>query len=115
MKKYVSPKVEFNTLNLKENIAATCWGYQANGKSPTFYYDVAGEGYVSFTLGKTGSCDSPDAINILYYKYKGEDGVSGSQYESEVEKALASKGGNAGQNYDGITIDFPIAPDPGWS
>lgn len=116
MKKYVSPKIEFNSLNLREDIADTCWGHQANKKgSPTFYYDVKVEGYISFTLGYTGSCDSPNAQNILYYSYKGEAASDGSKYEYEVESALIAGGGNAGQNYKGMSFTFPEKPSETWS
>lgn len=118
MRKYISPKVEFNALKLKENVADTCWGFQTkedDSKQPKFYYDVAGQGYVSFQLGYTGSCDSPNSTKILYYAYNNAEATNGDKYKSEIDAALKLGGGNSGQNYNGLTTDFPNVPKPSWS
>lgn len=116
-KQYTAPEIMFADFKTKERIADTCWGLtETHTHQYTRYYDVEGPGYVSFNvIGGSGSCSNPDAYNIHYYEYKGEAWVDGSKYEAELERALMAKGGNGGQPYKEIAVDFPVRPDPSWS
>lgn len=121
MRKYERPEIKFADVRLNEGIADTCWGLKPNHPNDVaHYYDVDGPGYVSFhvkrkTSDKNG-CSTPDAYSIVYYEYKGAEGVDGNKYDMEVEAALsASQGGNSGQPYKNFSINFPTKPDESWS
>lgn len=117
MNNYEKPKLIFSNVRLNENIAATCWGLEpGHPHDREYFYDIEGPGYVGFHIKSTdGSCGAPDAYNIKYYEYKDEDGVDGTKYDGIIETALVQHGGNNGQPYGNLTIDFPIRPDPSWS
>lgn len=138
MKKYEEPKITFSEFRLDKSIADTCWGLDGtrfDGKPGSanycgpFYYDVKGEGYVSFNLKGVkvvkdkGSCGAPDAFDLVYYGTRTDangNPLTGDYFEKEVEEALSASaqeggGGNNGQNYNGLISDFPFTPDPSWS
>ena len=110
---YKSPEIKFESFQLKEEIANTCWG--GHGNSMTWYYDISGEGYVSFQIGG-GSC-TLNLSNITYHDKSGNTSpvTVGSAMYNELAKALKDSGGESGNPFKGEGVDFPITPDPGWS
>lgn len=112
---YEKPKLIFSNVRSNENIANTCWGLtEKHPDQKTRYYDVEGLGFVSFNVkNMSGNCGAPDAYNIEYYEYKDEPAIpgKGAEYEKILEAALTEKGGNNGQPYSGIDMDFPDRPD----
>lgn len=121
MNNYEKPRLIFSNVRLNENIADTCWGLtEDHNKQVLRYYDVDGTGYVSFNVkqGSGGGCANPDAYNITYYRWKGDEeahSVDGTAYETELESALLKYGGNGGQPYLGIEVHFPERPSEKWS
>ena len=115
MKKYEKPKMIFCDLRLEKSVAGTCWGLEpGHPHDKEYFYDVEGEGYVGFHIKSAkGNCGAPDAYNICYYEYKGVAGdpIKGQTYEQFLEKVLTQKGGNNGQPYNNLTVDFPTEPD----
>lgn len=112
-KKYEKPTIEFHGLQLKEDIANTCWG--GHGNTMTWYYDTKGEGYVSFQIGG-GKC-TLNLSNVIYYKDIHDTGTlisSGPQYD-ELKAALRASGGESGNPFKGEGSEFPNTPNPGWS
>ena len=114
-KKYEKPRIEFHDLQLKEEIANTCWGGHGNPKM-TWYYDTKGIGYVSFQIGG-GKC-TLNLSNVKYYKDKDDPGTlisSGPQY-NELYTALKNSGGESGNPFKGEDTGlFPNKPNEGWS
>lgn len=119
--KNVYEKPQINVVDFKVNnaVADTCWGLTpTHTQQATRYYDVTGEGIVSFNVAhKSGNCGAPDSYNLvyIYYNEAGElinDAAAGAAFKSEVDSALSSKGGNNGQPYSGIDADFPTQPVP---
>lgn len=117
MRKYEKPKVTFKSLRASEAVAETCWGLtERHNKQVPRYYDVKGPGYLKFNVrGFEGSCSTPDAYSIKYYKYEGADPQDGIGYEKVLEEALKLRGGNDGEPYKNLEFDFPQKPDPKWS
>lgn len=110
-KKYESPKIEFQDLQLKEDIANVCWG--GHGNSMTWYYDIDGPGYVSFQIAG-GKC-TLNLDQVTYYYANGEVGTITQEQYNELSKALKNSGGESGNPFKGEGVDFPIKPDPSWS
>lgn len=113
-KKYEKPRIEFHDLQLKEEIANTCWGGHGNGM--TWYYDTKGTGYVSFQIGG-GKC-TLNLSNVTYYKNSTDNGTligKGNPQYNELEAALRDSGGESGNPFKGEGVDFPNTPNPSWS
>lgn len=119
MEKYEKPRMIFNDIRLNSGIAATCWGLApGHPHDKEYFYDVEGEGYVGFHVqSASGHCGGPDAYEIKYYEYLGDEGdpVKGATYEKILEEELTKKGGNNGQPYNNLSVDFPENPNPSWS
>ncbi len=64
-KSYVSPVVRFEGLQLREDIANVCWGYNANGDRNHLYYDTT-PGYMKITLNHTGGCGNNASYSVSY-------------------------------------------------
>ena len=110
MKKYESPKVEFQKIRLNEKIANTCWGYHSSSKE--LYYDYKGTGYIGFYI--TGSsCEfGGEKIRVNYYNIPLEEQ---SKAYNEFYQAVINSGGSSGNPFKGEgSVIFPD-PDPSWS
>lgn len=110
MKKYESPKVEFESIRLNEKIANTCWGH--HGKGTQLFYDVKGAGYIGFYI-TGGSCEFGEGkISVNYYNIpeKNKDNAY-----KEFYKAVINSGGDTGNNYNGEGTVIKPNPDPNWS
>ena len=115
-KKYEKPRIEFHDLQLKEEIANTCWGghIKKNGKGSTWFYDTKGEGYVSFQIN-SDSC-ALSLANVTFYHKNGTVGSITQDQINELNAALAASGGNEGTNFKGEDTGlFPNNPDSRWS
>lgn len=114
MNEYEKTELKFVAIRSEKNVANVCWGGHSN--SETWYYDISGEGYVSFQIG-AGSC-TLSLSNVQYYK---DEDVSGVLIDSmdpkyaELHEALIQSGGNKGTPFKGEQVDFPLNPDPSWS
>lgn len=115
-KKYEKPRIEFHDLQLKEEIANTCWGGHGD-PNMTWYYDTKGIGYVSFQIGR-GNC-TLNLSNVKYYKYKGDSGIVLDENDTryvELYTALKNSGGESGNPFKGEDTGlFPNNPDGRWS
>ena len=113
-KKYEKPRIEFHDLQLKEEIANTCWG--GHGNSMTWFYDTKGPGYASFQISG-GKCTlTKDTFsNVTYYDAKGNPGTITSDQYNELYTALKNSGGESGNPFKGEGKEFPTTPDPSWS
>lgn len=110
MKKYESPKVEFQSIRLNEKVANTCWGYHSSSKE--LFYDYKGTGYIGFYI--TGSsCEfGTGNISVKYYDVPADEQTKA--YD-EFYKAVINSGGGTGNPFKGEgSIIFPD-PDPSWS
>lgn len=101
-------------MQLKEEIANTCWG--GHGNRMTWYYDIKGPGYASFQISG-GKCTLTDKTfsNVTYYDAKGNPGsLNGDQY-NELLNALKKSGGESGNPFKGEGREFPTQPSADWS
>ena len=113
MKNYESPKIDFQELQLREEISATCWGN--HGKDVTYNYDTEGLGYVSFQIA-AGDC-ALNLTNVYYYEEiggKAQPLNSNDAKYQELYNALVNSGGAEWNPFKGIKY-FPEQPDPSWS
>lgn len=115
MKNYQSPEIEFQDMQLKEDIANVCWGGHSYAR--TWYYDTEGTGYVSFQISG-GSCDL-NLANVMFYENNNATPVpvtQGTEKYDELYQAALKSQGNSGQSFKGEKEGFPIdKPDQGWS
>lgn len=114
MNEYEKPELKFVAIRSEKNVAKTCWG--GHGKSDTWYYDISGEGFVSFQISP-GSC-ALNLTNVQYYKGEGVEGVLIDSMDPkyvELQDALVQSGGSDGNPFAGEGVDFPLKPDPSWS
>lgn len=114
-KKYEKPRIEFHDLQLKEEIANTCWGGHIGGNKGglTWYYNTKGEGYVSFQI-KEGNC-ALNLVNVTFYHKNGTVGSITQDQINELNAALAASGGDDGNPFKGEGVNFPNKPNPFWS
>ena len=107
MKKYESPKIEFQLIRLNEQIAKTCWGH--HGTDTLLWYDSPGSGYISFKIAD-GSC----AFNPIEITYKGfPEDTDFAAVESEFRKTVKASGGDQGNPFKGegtVVIPGPTPP-----
>ena len=114
MKNYKSPEIQFQDLEVREEVANTCWGY--HGTDTKLYCDIPGEGYTSFQID-TGSC----ALNLIEVKYYDGKGTVtnlnvGDEKYNQLYSILVKSGGNQGNPFSGEgTVVIPDNPNPSWS
>lgn len=112
MKKYVSPKVEFKGLGLKQNIAKTCWGnHGVPAPEGDYFYDYSGKGYIKFTITGKSCTLNESTVNIIYIDVpESEQGKA----KSEFFLAIKNAGAESANNWNGTDTIYPD-PDPSWS
>lgn len=78
MKKYESPKVNFEELKLSESIADRCWAEGTKNGDGDVYYNAGGEyGQVRLVLNTAGSCGHS---TVQYVEANGE-----KYYDDKIE------------------------------
>ena len=113
---YEKPEVKLVSIRNDRAVANTCWG--GHGNSTTWYYDISGQGYVSFQIGG-GKC-TLNLYNVTYYDKQNDESPemlleSDPKYH-ELYDALMTSGGDTGNPFKGEGLDFiPDNPDPEWS
>lgn len=113
---YEKPEVKLVSIRNDRAVANVCWG--GHGKPNTWYYDISGQGYVSFQIGG-GSC-ALNLINVTYYDKQNDESpeqlTDTDPKYLELYNALLYSGGAQGNPFAGEGIDFiPDNPDPEWS
>ncbi|MBC5630258.1 hypothetical protein H8S20_15460 [Clostridium sp. NSJ-6] len=110
MNKYISPEIEFKKINIRENIANTCWGYHSSSKE--LFYDYKGKGYIGFYI--TGSsCEfGTGKISVKYYNVPEDEQTKAY---NEFYNAVIESGGDSGNPFKGEGSVILPDPDPSWS
>ncbi|MPN31387.1 hypothetical protein SDC9_178861 [bioreactor metagenome] len=105
MKKYESPKLEFERISLKEGIAdGNCYSQLANKTNITRYYDPDGKGWVKFTLSGNNCGNSP-GFSVSHVEVEG----GGSFDPNTVSSTISSILNNNNNQFIGIEI-LPVEP-----
>lgn len=117
-REYSSPKVDFQVVSLKREIANQCWAH-AKKDGERLYYNTEGKGYVIFDVSGSNNCSGNDGIR---YNILGTGSNSGDLTNEEATAAITKfdawwkdRGSNAGSSFKGDSNYSEEGPQPSWS
>lgn len=117
-REYSSPKVDFQVVSLKREIANRCWAH-AKKDGEQLYYNTEGKGYVIFEVYGADDCSGSGGIK---YHIIGTGSNSGDLSSEEDMAARAkfdvwwnNRGSNEGSNFAGGSDYSETKPNPSWS